>query len=383
MSGIDTGINAYNSVKTSEMGYLSDNSGSSGSLLHEHPRVGRRWAQKLRHRKGGIMPSAKTHFFPPDPLASNSPTVSCPCPICSTPSGEFVWLPDPNGLSFLLGWCPACTNVSIIGDAVGEVRRQKKEHLLSAYLRRIPDGTKPPSIFVEDIERVTSEITEFSVTDQFDSALKIICDMCPVIGQPSQFNYETDWPLLTARSAETALFIVRELANAGYLDKDFQGSVFPPRPSWKAYLRLQEIQSSGRNSDTGFVAMSFAPDQFSVYKDVIKPAIEDAGYRPFRVDQDEHNRRIDDEIIAGIRRSRFLVADFTGQKNGVYFEAGMALGLGRNVIWMCHHSESKALHFDTRQFNHILYTGLPDARKALMNRIVALEGQGTYVPTDR
>src|SRR5580704_11132168 len=52
------------------------------------------WAQKLRHRKGGIMPSAKTHFFPPDPLASNSPTVSCPCPICSTPSGEFVWLPD-------------------------------------------------------------------------------------------------------------------------------------------------------------------------------------------------------------------------------------------------------------------------------------------------
>ena len=32
--------------------------------------------------------------------------------------------------------------------------------------------------------------------------------------------------------------------------------------------------------------------------------------------------------MAEIRRSRFVVADYTGQVNGVYFEAGFALGLG-------------------------------------------------------
>lgn len=39
--------------------------------------------------------------------------------------------------------------------------------------------------------------------------------------------------------------------------------------------------------------------------------------------------RIDDEIIGRIRASRFIVADFTGHRPGVYFEAGMMLGLGR------------------------------------------------------
>lgn len=329
------------------------------------------------------MPSSKRHFFPPQyQLETNSPTFSSPCPICSSPGGEYVWLIDPSGIRFLRGWCPACTNVSIAENAIGVVRGQRKEHLLSAYLRRLPDEKPPSAVFLEDLDRVTSEISELSITDQFDSALKVICDMCPDVGQPSQFNYESDWPLIPARSAASALFIVRELANAGHLDRDFQGSIFPPRPTWRAYERLQEIQSAGRNSETAFVAMSFALDQFCVYKDVIRPAIEDAGYRPFRVDQNEHNRRIDDEIIAGIRRCRFLVADFTQQKNGVYFEAGMALGLGRNVIWMCNDSEKEKLHFDTRQFNHIIYSDFALARKALTNRIVALEGQGTYVPND-
>jgi nucleoside 2-deoxyribosyltransferase len=126
--------------------------------------------------------------------------------------------------------------------------------------------------------------------------------------------------------------------------------------------------------------MSFAKELLPVFLNVIKPGIEGAGYRPFRVDQDEHNRRIDDEIIAGIRRCRFLVADFTLQRPAVYFEAGMAYGLGRNVIWMCTHAEKDKLNFDTRQFNHILYNDLAEARKALTNRIVALEGQGNYAP---
>ena len=62
----------------------------------------------------------------------------------------------------------------------------------------------------------------------------------------------------------------------------------------------------------------------------IMPGIEDAGYKPYLVDEDEHIDKIDDKIIAEIRRSRFIVADFThgekGARGGVYFEAGFALG---------------------------------------------------------
>lgn len=75
-----------------------------------------------------------------------------------------------------------------------------------------------------------------------------------------------------------------------------------------------------------------------------------------------------------------MVADFTLQRGGVYFEAGMMHGLGRNVIWMCHSDElkpEKGLHFDVRQFNFLTYNDPNDGiKKRLYNRIVAIEGEG-------
>ena len=60
---------------------------------------------------------------------------------------------------------------------------------------------------------------------------------------------------------------------------------------------------------------------------------------------------------ARIKRSRFLVADVTGGRQGVYFEGGFAKGLGLPVIWTCSHGTDaelkKWMHFDTRQYNHI------------------------------
>jgi hypothetical protein len=74
-----------------------------------------------------------------------------------------------------------------------------------------------------------------------------------------------------------------------------------------------------------------------------------------------------------------MVADFTGQRHGVYFEAGLMLGLGRSVIWMCQKEElSKegGLHFDIRQFNFIPYESVAEAKKRLYDRILAIEGEG-------
>jgi hypothetical protein len=92
--------------------------------------------------------------------------------------------------------------------------------------------------------------------------------------------------------------------------------------------------------------------------------------------------RIDDEIIGQIKRSRFMVSDFTGQRYGVYFEAGLMLGLGRSVIWMCREEELSAgggLHFDVRQFNFIAYKSAAEARKRPYDRILAIEGEGPIV----
>ena len=70
----------------------------------------------------------------------------------------------------------------------------------------------------------------------------------------------------------------------------------------------------------------------------------------------------------------FLVADFThgegGARGGVYFEAGFAYGLGIPVIYTCRADMVDKLHFDTRQYAHILWERSEDLRDALRNRIV-------------
>ena len=127
--------------------------------------------------------------------------------------------------------------------------------------------------------------------------------------------------------------------------------------------------------------MWFHETMDEVYDKGIKPGIEAAGYKPLKIDQEEHtNKKIDDEIIAGIRRSRFLVADFTqgqdGARGGVYFEAGFAYGLGIPVIHTCREDVVDKLAFDTRQYNHILWETPEDLRDALAKRISARIGDG-------
>jgi nucleoside 2-deoxyribosyltransferase len=329
------------------------------------------------------MPSKK-HLFR-ESAADNRMTItplnSGKCPLCDGPnaafgSGRHISEPD----KVIQGWCPACTNVCITEPALNEIKTQRKAYLLSAVLRQLPDDGWQKEIGgpikARELDALISTVRELSVLDQFDEALRLICEMCPLVGQASQFKHQEDWPSLTAKGPDTALYIIFQLAKMEYIEKDGSNPHIPPMPTWKAYQRLQEIQASGRTSQNGFVAMSFAPSQTNVWTSVIRPAITGAGYKPIRVDKYEHNNRIDDEIVAQIRKCRFLVADFTGQRNGVYFEAGFAQGLGRRVICMCHDSEKDKLCFDTRQINHIFYNDLEQARTALTNRIVALEGEG-------
>ena len=118
------------------------------------------------------------------------------------------------------------------------------------------------------------------------------------------------------------------------------------------------------------------------FEEAIKPAIEeDAGYqKAIRVDREEFLGDIVFEIIARIKECRFVVADVTNHRNGVYFEAGYAMGMGLPVIWMCHKDDMKDAHFDTNHLNHIVWEDVGELRKNLANRILATIGRGPKKP---
>ncbi|SNB67767.1 hypothetical protein SAMN07250955_10644 [Arboricoccus pini] len=152
------------------------------------------------------------------------------------------------------------------------------------------------------------------------------------------------------------------------------------------YERLEVLQTQPTVSLQGFVAMWFDTTMDDVYQRGIAPAIEDCRYTPMRIDRKEHINKIDDEIIAEIRRSRFMIADFTcgtisdGERKeaiargGVYYEAGFARGLNIPVFWTCRKDMIEHVHFDTRQYAHILWEDPDELRKKLKNCIEAVLG---------
>lgn len=152
------------------------------------------------------------------------------------------------------------------------------------------------------------------------------------------------------------------------------------------YARLAELDGSGTASKQAFVAMWFDDSMKDAYENGIAPAIRDAGYEPLRIDHKDHNNKIDDEIIAEIRRSRFVVADFTqgdtGARGGVYYEAGFAHGHGIPVIFTCLEDVIGKVHFDTRQYNHITWKAPADLRQRLAQRISATIGDGPLRETE-
>jgi hypothetical protein len=184
---------------------------------------------------------------------------------------------------------------------------------------------------------------------------------------------------------EELKFYLGVLIEAGYLDcepgmdhlefRRIHG--FRPVPrfsiSYKGLNRAIELTESGEHSDNAFVAMAFAPQYRSIYDRGIHPACIHTGFRPLRMD-DEHLdslQTINDSIIALIKRSQFLIADFTGGSAGVYTEAGIGIGRGMKVIYTCRDDWFDKIHFDLSNFPFIPYTDEEMLRRKLEDKINA------------
>ena len=150
------------------------------------------------------------------------------------------------------------------------------------------------------------------------------------------------------------------------------------------YSAVESLQANGK-PDQCFVALWFNEKTNALYDKAIAPAVAAIGYKPIRIDrQPNFLGKIDDQIIAEIRRSRFVIADFThderGARGSVYYEAGFAHALGMPVIFTCRDDQIDDLHFDTNHFLHLPWpTDAPEELiEPLKSRIAANIGVGPH-----
>ena len=165
--------------------------------------------------------------------------------------------------------------------------------------------------------------------------------------------------------------MLQALIDMGFVDHQNTGGNRDYSLTLEGIQRAERLQKEAVNSKQCFVAMWFDQSMLDIYNRYIIQAAQDAGYQSLIISQKEYNVKICDQIIAEIRRSKFLIADFTGHRGGVYFEAGFALGLGLPVIWTCRKDNLENLHFDIRQYNFIDWETGEELQERLTNRIQA------------
>jgi nucleoside 2-deoxyribosyltransferase len=154
--------------------------------------------------------------------------------------------------------------------------------------------------------------------------------------------------------------------NKNYYDNEMRLSFLKFTNTGWEYI--EKNINSNINSKKVFIAMSFDKSLDKAYEGIAR-AINKNGFKDIRIDKKPHNNEISSEIAYEIRQARFIVADVTNQRPGVYFEAGYALGRNIPVIWSCRRDDLGNVHFDTRQYNHVVWENEDDLMNKLADRI--------------
>lgn len=314
--------------------------------------------------------------------------------------------------------CPRCGTYLLDGYTKHDSRLGKNKHLVSAWIRRQHKlGTEIPIVAIRSegpepgiFDAITQIGLPKTVNDRLDTLLKAYADIVQddfrKIISSQQYLYLI--PEVAVKDIGDIYGLNQLLNQLGYIQ--LQSSIRDSNLTItaKGWFHIEELKSAAIESNYAFIAMWYDSCTEDYRKSVIA-AVKYCGYNPIIIDSVDYNDFIMNEVINLIRQSRFIIADLTclpeiddsdnpkvlqGVRGGVYWEAGLAFGLGKPVIQTCKKSDEskRRVHFDLDQYPTIYWEDSdlsfdirdirspitkPNFAEILANRILVLAGRGT------
>ncbi len=292
------------------------------------------------------------------------------CPICLQKADNIA--KELNGVDEFKVNCPRCGKYNIgRGLFFSNISTLCNTKYLSGVIRNLNVRKENINLVSDNLKTL---IDSFPVPKNPNDKMQLLLEYLFIcadnnIAKPLRLNVKYAYPIIFGADDNEFRFYYKKAFEQGFLENSVRDGEF--NFTFEGWDRVFNIKNSKKTKQV-FVAMWFDKKLDSVWNLGFKPALKIKGYNPIRIDNVEHNGKICDRIIAEIRKSILVVADFTGHRGGVYFEAGFSLGLGIPVIWTCKDDDINNAHFDTRQYNHIVWNNPDDLNEKLQNRIDAL-----------
>ncbi len=300
-------------------------------------------------------------------------------------------------------YCPHCGHYKISIDAIANLHSNYKFRVLATAIaqerklagqddyvlqwRSIPENDNEHQIcinnvpflnnypidYLEKLDRILINIGRKTNNSPIIAYIPDIHDFgLFFVEPPSSYYYgeENDYKIGIKHNINRINHTIFILKDLGWIQSPgFIENRWPP----KIYLtvnglkHIQELHNTTEEKSQAFVAMWFTDkdeygEKLKKYVDSISNAINSTGYNLYIANQEKYNGAIMNRVINRIKESRFLIADLTcdkedGMRGGVYYEAGLAAGLGMPVILTCNKDAhlQGLVHFDLKQFNTILW----------------------------
>lgn len=270
-----------------------------------------------------------------------------------------------------------------LGDTEGAQRIRAR---LTSWLTEMRNqGADWPLVTTDVIKQVRAR-RDLHPYERANRLLRYLADFGPLLGRRYQHD-ELSQLKMSAISESTdiheVVFLIEFLEFRGFVGSIISAdhTMIETQVTVGGHAQIAQI---AREVDPArcFVAMWFGTGMNQVYERGIAPAVCDAGYEPHIINRDPTVDKVDDAIVAAIRKAKFVVADCThgddGVRGSVYYEIGFAHGLGKEVIFTCRNDLIDGIHFDIRQHFQIGWTRHEDLIRPLRDRIIARVGTGPH-----
>lgn len=298
------------------------------------------------------------------------------CPICNFEKN----MDDVVSHDTTLFTCAKCGNYKMSYELAADAHDKSQyklisenKHLLQGFIHKSnSENTNPQFDKVQDLETVINNYFFLNtLKSKVDFTLHLVSRKSTNFGDWIHVSRD-DYSKFFCKSSSELICILETLRDKGLIKIELSTSIYNIQVTLDGVTYAEDRKI---DSDQCFVAMWFNDSETKDLAILLEKVITELGFKYVRIDKLHHSNDITDEIIFQIKRSKFLIADLTGDRSGVYFEAGFAKGIGLPVILTCRNSDFKEgkVHFD---LNHrpILFwdkDNMNDFEQSLINKIGA------------
>lgn len=300
--------------------------------------------------------------------------MSTTCPICKTAKAG-------DGISYddcFIYKCPTCGKYKISGSTHAYIENKTNLNKLSSWVSEQNKIYKEsmPYINSENIEQILNQ-RDRKIKEKFD-CMMLSLNLCQARKHIkfNNFNHcyikdENEFRMLLKRAEENQLieYTAAQMLTPSQPEIIFNGLTY----GGQEYI--EKLEETNKHSNKIFMAFWFDNEKKmqNIFDGIVKQKIEAAGFLADRVSSSttRHDNKISDEIIAKIKSSRAVIADCTGNRTAVYYEAGFAMGMKIPVFWTCKSDEKDKICFDVNQHPFILWQDEEELADKIVQRLKA------------